>query len=93
MTIFLKLGDELIALLHNIGVLLVLVIGSVGLNDTLSGHTVDSTWDALSGDELGEITMTVVKRANPKRDGGAYRSKKSTETPKSLAMLSRPTTR
>jgi hypothetical protein len=46
----------LITLLHHIIVLLVLVIWSVGFDDTLAGHSVDRARDSLSCDEFGEVT-------------------------------------
>jgi hypothetical protein len=61
LAVLLELCDELITLLHNIGVLLVLVIWSVGLDDTLSSHPVNGTWDAFSRDELSQITTRVSK--------------------------------
>jgi hypothetical protein len=53
LTVLLQLGDELVTLLDHICVLLVLVIGAVRLNNALD--TVDGAWDAVCGDELGEV--------------------------------------
>lgn len=61
LAILLQLGDELISLLHNIRILLVLVVGSVGLDDALSRHTVNGTCNAISCNELGQITKDVSK--------------------------------
>jgi len=57
LAIFLKLGNQLIALLDYIVVLLVLIIRSVSLNDTLSGYSVDSAGDSFSCNEFGKIAM------------------------------------
>ena len=59
LTILLKLSDELITLLYNIGILLVLVVRSVGFNDALSSHPVNGTWNTFSCDELGQIPERV----------------------------------
>ena len=53
LTVLLQLCDELVALLHYVAVLPVLVVWSVRLDDALDA--VDSAWDAVCGDELGEI--------------------------------------
>lgn len=55
LAVLLELGDQLIALLHHIVVLLVLVVRAVGLDNALAGDAVDGAWDALGGDELGKI--------------------------------------
>lgn len=51
-----QLGDELITLADNVLVLLVLVVGAVGLDDTLSSDTVNGARDSAAGDEAGKIT-------------------------------------
>jgi hypothetical protein len=56
LTILLEFGNELVALLHNIIVLLVLVVWSVGFDDALSSHAIDGTWNALGSNKLGKIT-------------------------------------
>lgn len=53
LAVLLQLGDELIALLDHIHILLVLVVGSVGLDDALDA--VDGAGNAVCGDELGEV--------------------------------------
>jgi hypothetical protein len=54
--VLLKLGDKLITLLNNIVVLLILVIRSVGLDDSLSGHAVDGAGNTPGRDELSQVT-------------------------------------
>lgn len=97
LAILLQLGNQLIALTNNILVLLVLVVWSVGFNNTLARDAVDGAGNAAGSDESSKIT-----RINPSVAGvlsrflctwDTYRSRKSTVTPKSLAMLSKPTTR
>jgi len=51
----LQLRDKLIALTYDILVLLVLVIGPVGLDDTAASHSVDGAGNPASSNELGEI--------------------------------------
>ena len=58
--VLLKFGDELIALLHYVIVLLVLIVWSIGLDDSLSGYTIDSAGDASSGDEFSKITAYIL---------------------------------
>ena len=53
LAVLLKLGDELIALLDNVVVLLVLVVWTIGLDDFVDA--VDSAWNAICGDEVAEI--------------------------------------
>lgn len=53
LTVLLQLGNELITLLDNITILLILIVGAVGFDDTLDA--VDGAGDAVCGDELGEI--------------------------------------
>ena len=57
LTILLQLCNQLVTLLHHIIILLVLVVWSVGLNNTLSGDTVDCARDPLSRNKLGQITV------------------------------------
>lgn len=80
-------------MLDDVGVLFVLVIGAVCFDDAI--YSVDSACDAIASDELGQIPTIVsgydcYALIRPTR---TYRSKKSTVTPKSLAMLFNPTTR
>ena len=56
LTVFLELGDELIALLNHIVVLLVLIVRSVSLNDSLPSHAVDGAGNTFSCNEFGKIT-------------------------------------
>lgn len=74
-------------------VLLVLVIRTVCFNDSLASNAVDSTWDSVCGNELCKITVSVSLEIHCTKGELTYRSRKSTVTPKSFAMLSRPTTR
>src|SRR6266566_3462300 len=53
LAVLLQLGNELVALAHDVLVLLVLVVGPVRLDDALARHAVDGTGDAAAGDELG----------------------------------------
>ena len=53
LTVLLQLCDELVSLLHYVGVLLVLVVWSVRLDDALDA--VDGARDAVCGDELSEV--------------------------------------
>lgn len=86
---------------HHVRVLLVLVIGSVGLDDAID--PVNRAGNAVAGDELGQVTAiekhsqsdeSSHRETIPKgKEKKTYRSKKSTVTPKSLAMLFNPTTR
>ena len=55
LAILLEFRDELIALLDHIIVLLVLVIRSIRLDDTLASHSVDRAWNSLSCNKLSEI--------------------------------------
>lgn len=54
LSIFLELGNQGITMFHNVGVLLVLVIRSVGLDDTIDA--VNCAGNAVAGNELGQIT-------------------------------------
>ena len=89
LAVLLQLGDELVALLDHVDVLLVLVVGPVRLDDALDA--VDGARYAVGGDELGEVPGLLADA--PHHETKAYLSRKSTVTPKSLAMLCRPTTR
>jgi hypothetical protein len=92
----LQLGDQLVALAHHVLVLLVLVVGPVRLDDAVAGDAVDGAGDAAGGDELCEVTVTYqysFLTGGRKGEKKTHRSKKSTVTPKSFAMLSSPTTR
>lgn len=93
LAVFLKLCDKLISLSYNVIILLVLVVWSVGLDDALSSHTVNGTWDSLCCNEFCKITRKSQQDKSQVPISLAYRSKKSTETPKSFAILSSPTTR
>ena len=53
LAVLLKLGDELIALLDHVVVLLVLVIWTVGLDDLVDA--IDSAWNTICSDEVAEI--------------------------------------
>ena len=53
LTVLLQLGNELVTLLDYVCVLLVLVVGSVGLDDALDA--VDRAGYAVGGDESSEV--------------------------------------
>lgn len=53
LAVFLEFGDQGITVLHHIRVLLVLVVGSVRLDDPIDA--VDRARNAVAGDELGQI--------------------------------------
>ena len=53
LAVLLEFGDQRIAMLHHIRVLLVLVVGSVRLDNPID--SVDRARDAVAGDELGQI--------------------------------------
>ena len=94
LAIFLKLSDKLITLLHYIVVLLILVVWSISLDDALACHSIDGTWDSLCCNEFCQVTgVCLVHCVRMKKNTSTYRSKKSSDTPKSLAILSKPTTR
>ena len=57
LAVLLQLSDELIALLDDVLVLLVLVIGPVSLDDTLARDAVNSARDAAGGNELSQVTV------------------------------------
>jgi len=52
--ILLQLSDQRVALLDDVGILLVLVVRAIGLNDVV--NTVNGTRDAVGGYKFGEIT-------------------------------------
>jgi hypothetical protein len=60
----LQLGDQLVALAHHVLVLLVLVVGSVGLDDTVARDAVNGAGDAAGGDELGEVADSIFMSAS-----------------------------
>lgn len=53
LSVLLELGNQGIAMLHHIRVLLVLVVGAVRLNDAVD--TVNGARNAVAGDELGKV--------------------------------------
>jgi hypothetical protein len=53
LAILLQLCDELIALLQDVGVLLILVVRPVRLNNAL--NAINGAGDAVGGNEFGEI--------------------------------------
>lgn len=55
--VLLKLRDQCVAMLDHVGILLVLVIWPVGLDDTVD--SVDRACDPVAGDELGQIPGAV----------------------------------
>lgn len=92
LSILLQLRNQLIALLYHIDVLLVLVIWTVSLDYALSGDAINRAWNSFRGDEFREVTMEWSVMESWDDQGSPYRSKKSTETPNWLAILSSPTT-
>jgi hypothetical protein len=89
--ILLQLGDQRVALLDHVGILLILVVRAIGLNDVI--NPVNGTGDTVGGYKFGEITEFQSASKVIIREGGRYRSRKSTEIPKAFAMLSSPTIR
>lgn len=57
LSILLQLCNQLVALAHDVLILLVLVIRPVGLNDTTARDTVNGAGNAAGGDELSEVTF------------------------------------
>lgn len=53
LAVFLEFSDQRITMLHHIRVLLVLVVGSVRLDNPIDA--VDRARNAVAGDELGQI--------------------------------------
>lgn len=53
LAVLLQLCDKLVTLLDDVHVLLVLVVGSVGLDDALDA--VNGARNAVGGNELGEV--------------------------------------
>lgn len=58
LAVLLELGDEGITLLDDIGILLVLVIRAIGLDDSVD--TIDRARYPVTGDELGKISVIAV---------------------------------
>jgi len=52
--ILLQLGDQCVALLDHVGILLILVVRAIGLNDVI--NPVNGTGDTVGGYKFGEIT-------------------------------------
>lgn len=61
LSVLLELGDELVALLHHIDVLLVLVIWAIRLDDFVD--TINCARDAIHGDEVAEIPEDIVSHS------------------------------
>lgn len=57
LSILLKLRDQRIALLHHIGILLVLVVRPIRLNNPVD--SINGAGDAVAGNELGQIPVSV----------------------------------
>ncbi len=89
--ILLQLGDQCVALLDHVGILLILVVRAIGFNDVI--NPVNGTGDTAGGYKFGEITEFQSACKVIIREGGRYRSRKSIEIPKAFAMLSSPTIR
>jgi hypothetical protein len=58
LSVFLDLGDQGITMLNHISVLLVLVVGSIRLDNAV--HTIDGAGNAVVGNELGKITVILL---------------------------------
>lgn len=58
LSILLNLGDQRITVLNHIGILLVLVIGTIRLNDTVDA--VDSAGNTVVGNEFGKVTVKML---------------------------------
>lgn len=58
LSILLDLGDQRITVLNHIGILLVLVIGTIRLNDTVDA--VDSAGNTVVGNEFGKVTVKML---------------------------------
>lgn len=67
LSVLLQLGDQLIALLNHIVVLLVLVVWSIRLDDFVD--TVDCAWDAICGDEVGKVSIKTLVWASHHTQG------------------------
>lgn len=59
LAVLLQLGDEGVALLDHVSVLLVLVVGTVRLDDAVDA--VDGAGNAVAGDEFGEVAFWTVR--------------------------------
>jgi hypothetical protein len=57
LTVLLQLGNKLISLSNDILVLLVLVVRSVRLDDTLASNSVDGARNTASSDESGQVPV------------------------------------
>jgi hypothetical protein len=53
LSVFLEFGNQGVTVLHHVRVLLVLVIGSVGFNNSIDA--VNRAGNAVAGDELGQV--------------------------------------
>jgi hypothetical protein len=60
----LQLRNQLVALADNVLVLLVLVVGSVRLDDALARDAVNGAGDAAGGNESGEVTASESSSVN-----------------------------
>lgn len=79
-------------MLDDISILLVFVIGAVGLDDLVDA--VDGARNAVRRDEVAQIPVQVlICILHVWKLISTHLSKKSTDTPKSCAMLFKPTTR
>lgn len=56
--ILLQFRDELIALLHDIHILLILVIWAIRLDDLVD--TIDSARNAIHGDKVAEVSIVIM---------------------------------
>lgn len=99
--VFLQLRDQPVSLLDHVRILLVLVVWPVRFYNLVDA--VDGAGYAVCRDELRQVSGLIglaPRHAKGRKRGmgilgkdkAAYRSRKSTETPKSCAILPRPTT-
>ena len=58
LSILLDLGDQRITVLNHVGILLVLVVGAIRLNDTVD--TVDGAGNTVVGNEFGKVTVKML---------------------------------
>lgn len=95
LAVLLELGDQGIALLDKVRVLLVLIVRAVRLDNSVD--PVNCARYPVGGYELGQVPVVIMSVAcnfiAERYHESTYLSRKSTVTPKSLAMLLSPTTR
>lgn len=73
LAVLLQLRDQRIAMLHDTGVLLVLIVRSVCLDNAVD--PVDGAGNAVAGDELGQIPIRVNQSSCPILPSGSVNVK------------------